>query len=133
MAAKKKATTKATRPNRTRLLVPIEYTVSVSNGQVVIDGSNGGNIYGEPDQEVTFTCGPGVTSFTFDAIELKKHGSSPAPARKWPFKGSEPTWPQSEFSGALKSPGSLKKYLFFKYSVSVTGANPLDPVIIVEK
>jgi hypothetical protein len=133
MAAKKKAKTQAKGNHRTRRLGPFDYIVSVISGRVVIEGLNDGNIYGKPDQPVTFSCGPRVRSFTFEATDFKPNDSKRKSGKKWPFKEREPTWPQPGFSGALRSPGLLKKRATYKYSISVRGAIAADPVIIVDR
>lgn len=131
MAAKKRARPRVRKSTRRRRLGPYDYLVKVVAGYVMIEGSNGGNVYGKPGQQVTFTAAPGVGEFTFKAVKLQHNDSMRTQSNVWPFRGKEPTWPRPNFSGELRTPVLLKS--FYKYKVSVTGKTPADPLIIVER
>ena len=136
MATKKKVgpKSKARKTARSRTQDPFVYTVELIDGRVVIDGANDGNIYGKHKQSVTFNSGPGVPPFSFSATDFVRNDSKKRKKldKRWPFKGDEPQWPQSNFSGKLRSPGLLKK-AFYKYTISIAGAVPADPIIIIER
>ena len=141
MAAKKKAKPKAKAKAKTSkakkikqtALGAFDYTIDVTGSRVVIIGVNDGNIYGDKDQVVTFTAAAGVAGFTIEVQELKKNGNQGRASPKWPFKERQPSdWPRTDFSGTLKSPGFFER-AFYKYTVSVAGAVPADPIIIIER
>ena len=138
MATKKKAGSKvkATTKNtaRARTNEPYDYVVQVVEGRVVIEGVNDGNIYGKHKQPVTFNADTGVPPFTFSATDFVKNDSKKRKtlAKRWPFKGDEPKWPQPAFTGRLKSPGLFKRS-FYKYTIAIDGAIPADPIIIIER
>jgi len=56
--------------------------------------------------------------------------SFPDGATEWPFVDAAPSWPVPQFKGVLKPVASGT---YYKYAVSVVGAPPLDPIIIVDK
>lgn len=136
MATRKKATSKSSKARKTaraRTQEPFVYTVHIIAGRVVIDGLNDGNIYGKHKQPVTFNAGTGVSPFTFSATDFVPNDSKKKKLEKrWPFKGDEPDWPQRGFTAKLKSPGLFKKTIY-KYSISIDGAIPADPIIIIER
>ena len=131
MATKKKAGSKARAKAKAR---PYDYVVKVVHGRVVIDGVNDGNIYGEHKQSVTFNAEPDGPPFTFSATKFVKNDSKKRKTleTRWPFKDNEPVWPRREFTGKLKSPGRVER-AFFKYTISIEGAIPADPIIIIER
>jgi hypothetical protein len=136
MATKKKAGSKSKtiRTARSRKIGFYDYVVNLVEGRVVIEGANDGNIYGKPKQSVTFTAGSKVPPFTFRATDFVPNDSKKRKNldKRWPFKGDEPDWPQSEFTGELKSPGLFKKAIF-KYTIAIDGKVPADPIIIIER
>jgi hypothetical protein len=138
MATKKKAgsKSKARKTARSRTQDPFVYTVNLIDGgrRVVVDGLNDGNIYGSHKQSVTFIAGRGVPPFTFFATKFVPNDSKKRKnlQKQWPFKGNEPSWPQPTFTGKLKSPGLFKR-AFYKYTISIDGAMPADPIIIIER
>lgn len=136
MATKKKAgsKSKARKTARSRTQDPFVYTVEVIDGRVVIEGVNDGNIYGKHQQSVTFNAGTGVPPFTFSVTDFVRNDSKKRKKldKRWPFKGDEPKWPQPAFTGKLKSPGLFKR-AFYKYTISIDGAIPADPIIIIER
>jgi len=136
MATKKKAGSKsrAGKTARSRSQDPYVYTVQVIDGRVVIEGVNDGNIYGKHKQSVTFNAGSGVPPFAFSATDFVRNDSKKRKTleRRWPFKGDEPKWPQPTFTGKLRSPG-LSRRAFYKYTISIDGAVPADPIIIIER
>jgi hypothetical protein len=141
MAAKRKAKSKATTKTKASkakkikqtALGPFDYTIDVTGSRVVIIGVNDGNIYGDKDQVVTFKAAAGAAGFTIEVQELKKNGNQGRASPKWPFKERQPSdWPRTDFSGTLKSPGFFER-AFYKYTVSVAGAVPADPIIIIER
>jgi hypothetical protein len=136
MATKKKAgsKSKARKVARARMQEPFVYTVKRTNGRVIIEGVNDGNIYGKHKQSVTFQADTDVPSFTFSATAFVRNDSKKRKTleKQWPFKGDEPDWPQREFTGKLKSPG-LARRVFYKYTISIDGAIPADPIIIIER
>jgi len=138
MATKKKAGSKAKaktkKTARTRTDEPYDYVVKVVEGRVVIEGVNDGNIYGKHKQPVTFSADTGVPPFTFSATDFVPNDNKKQKKleKRWPFKGDEPAWPQPTFTGKLKSPGLVKR-AFYKYTISIDGAIPADPIIIIER
>lgn len=136
MVTKKKVgpKSKARKTARSRTQDPFVYTVELIDGRVVVDGLNDGNIYGKHKQSVTFNSGARVPPFTFSATDFVRNDSKKQKKldKRWPFKGDEPQWPQATFTGKLKSPGLLKK-AFYKYTISIDGAVPADPIIIIER
>jgi hypothetical protein len=136
MATKKKAgsKSKARKTARSRTQDPYVYTVKVIDGRVVIEGMNDGNIYGKHKQSVTFNADTGVPPFTFSATDFVRNDSKKRKTleKRWPFKDDEPDWPRREFTGKLKSPGQVKR-AFYKYTISIDGAIPADPIIIIER
>jgi hypothetical protein len=136
MATKKRAgsKSKARKTARSRTQDPYVYTVKVIDGRVVIEGMNDGNIYGKHKQSVTFNADTGVPPFTFSATDFVRNDSKKRKKleRRWPFKGDAPKWPQPTFTGKLRSPG-LSRRAFYKYTISIDGAVPADPIIIIER
>jgi len=137
MATKKKVGSKSKAGNvaRSPTQEPFVYTVKRTNGRVIIEGVNDGNIYGKHKQSVTFTAGTDVPPFTFFATDFVRNDSKKRKTlkKRWPFKGDEPKeWPQRSFTGKLRSPGLLKR-AFYKYTISIDGAVPADPIIIIER
>lgn len=138
MATKKKAGSKAKakakKTARTRMYEPYDYVVKVVEGRVVIEGVNDGNIYGKRKQPVTFSADTGAPPFTFSATDFVRNDSKKRKTleKRWPFKDDEPDWPRREFTGKLKSPGQVKR-AFYKYTISIDGAIPADPIIIIER
>lgn len=133
MATKKKAKANARKTARARKQGAYEYTVRISAGRVVIEGANDGNIYGKHKQPVSFTAATGVPRFTFAATDFVPNDSKKKKlAKRWPFKGAEPEWPQHGFTAKLRSPGLFKKAIY-KYTIAIKGATPADPIIIIER
>ena len=138
MATKQKAGSKlkakTRKTARARKDEPYEYVVKVVEGRVVIEGVNDGNIYAKHKQPVTFNADTGVPPFTFSATDFVKNDSKKRKtlAKRWPFKGDEPKWPQPTFTGMLKSPGSSKR-VFYKYTIAIDGAIAADPILIIER
>ena len=140
MATKKKAgsKSKARSPKVARPLKqgPFVYTVNLvdGGGRIAIDGLNDGNIYGKHKQVITFLAGNGVPPFTLTATKFVRNDSKKRKTleKRWPFKGDEPAWPQPTFTGQLKSPGQVKR-AFYKYTISIEGKIPADPIIIIER
>lgn len=138
MATKKKVGSKAKaearKTARTRNDEPYDYVVKVVAGRVVIEGVNDGNIYGKPKQSVTFNAGTRVPPFTFSATDFVRNDSKKRKKleKRWPFRGDVPDWPQPTFTGRLKSPGLFKKAIY-KYTISIEGKIPADPIIIIER
>jgi len=136
MATKKKAGSKpkARKVARSHTQEPFVYTVKRTNGRVIIEGVNDGNIYGEHKQSVTFSADPDGPPFTFYATDFVKNDSKKRKTleKRWPFKDDEPDWPRRDFTGKLKSPGQVKR-AFYKYTISIDGAIPADPIIIIER
>jgi hypothetical protein len=77
MATKKKAgpKSKAGKVARSHAQEPFVYTVKRTNGRVIIEGVNDGNIYGEKKQSVTFTADPDAPPFTFSATDFVRNDS----------------------------------------------------------
>ena len=138
MATKKKTGSKTNaktkKTARTRTDEPYDYVVKVVEGRVVIEGVNDGSIYGKHKQPVTFSADTGVPPFTFSATDFVPNDSKKQKKleKRWPFKGDEPAWPQPTFTGKLKSPGLVKR-AFYKYTISIDGVIPADPIIIIER
>jgi hypothetical protein len=117
----------------------IEVKIEVDNGVIVCnvkDGKvKGGNVKGSSGDEVHF-IGNGV-KFSLGFV------SFPGGDAAWPFQGpTQPSfpgnppppssfWPQPQFKATLATPPTPPAY--YKYTVNVAGAPPLDPIIIVDK
>lgn len=103
--------------------------IEVDNGVIVCnvkDGKvKGGNVVVRAvDTNTIHFIGNGV-KFGLSFVTF------PDGATVWPFVGDPPSsWPVPEFKGVLKPVGSGT---YYKYGVSVVGAAPLDPIIIVDK
>ena len=107
------------------------FVIGLVGEQVVIDGTNGGNIRGKGGRKVTFSCGSGVTAFSITCTEFADNDGG-TPEEAWPFKESRPSTPVTEFEGTLNKPEKGAALLIFKYTITVAGKVAADPVIIVD-
>jgi hypothetical protein len=115
----------------------LDYVVGVEDGRVVLEGTNDGNIRAAGGEPVRFRLdGSEGAGFRISATRLQKNRQQSArgPVPCWPFSTTEPSWPQREFRGTLKSPGLLGSALY-KYSVDVEGAGiqPAVRVLIIDR
>jgi len=130
MAAKKKA---ARKKAGKRPVPPFAFTVGIEGTKVVVKGKNDGNIRGRNQPLVSFVAGAGVDKFRIDATEFVDNDCPDPPTRAWPFRKSKPIFAVSSFSSTLVKPEKGASLLIFKYTISVAGYSPADPIIIVEK
>jgi hypothetical protein len=101
--------------------------IEVDNGVIVCnmkDGKvKGGNVQAGQGDKFHFV-GNGVKF-------LLAFATFPDGVAESPFNESLPSSPCPEFSGTIKN--VVKLPVYYKYTVSVAGAPPLDPIIIVDK
>ena len=112
-------------------LGPYDFVIGLVGDQVVIGGTNGGNIRGKGGRKVRFSCGPGVTAFSITCTEFPDNDGG-TPQEAWPFKESRPPTPVTEFEGTLNKPEKGAALLIFKYTITVAGKIAADPAIIVD-
>jgi hypothetical protein len=112
-------------------LAPYDFVIGLVGDQVVINGTNGGNIRGKGGRKVKFSCGPGVTAFGITCTEFADNDGG-TPEEAWPFKEPRPSGAVPVFEGTLNKPEKGAALLIFKYTISVDGQKAADPVIIVD-
>ena len=112
-------------------LAPYDFVISLVGDQVVIIGTNGGNIRGKGGRKVKFSCGQGVTAFSISCTEFADNDGG-TPEAVWPFKEPRPSTAVPVFEGTLNRPEKGAALLIFKYTIAVAGRKAADPVIIVD-
>jgi len=112
-------------------LAPYDFVISLAGDQVVITGTNGGNIRAKGGRKVKFSCGPGVTAFSISCTEFADNDGG-TPEDIWPFKEPRPSAAVPVFEGTLDRPQKGAPLLIYKYTIGVAGKTAADPVIIVD-
>ena len=109
------------------------YTVSTAGNQTVVSGKNDGNIRGRGGKSVEWN-GVGGVEFALAVTELLENDDSSAPAPVADaFDEPLPVGEVATFKAKLRKLSRGEPVRILKYTVTATGAQPADPLIIVDR
>ena len=109
------------------------YGVSKDGSRTVISGKNDGNVRGRGGNFVEWNATAGLT-FTFTVTELLENddSSTPQPITD-AFESPLPSGAVPSFKAKLSRLTRGEPLRVLKYTVQATGADPADPLIIVDR